>query len=524
MKLFLSLFLLSTPFTLFSQIKRQAVIKIDAAVQTEINPFQYGQFIEHLGRAITGGIYDEHSPLSDQEGFRKDVLEKVKELRTPLLRYPGGTFTKIYHWEDGIGPKAARKKRKNLIWGGIEDNHFGTAEFISYCRKLNAEPFLVVNMATGTPEEAANWVEYCNGTDDTYYANLRRKDGFNEPFNVKYWGIGNEESAETDAGRHQDPELYIKDTWQFLKLMKLQDNSLKFVLVGNSEDVTWSSKVLQQLGPVCDFLSIHLYSIPKDTTFNSLISSIDEIEKPLVKMESLLAKTPSKVEQFNKWYRFPSRKEPIKLAIDEWGIWDLSSGKGKGNYQMEYQYNWSHALGVATFMNLFQRHSSSIGMATWAQTVNVLAPIMTNTDGSYRQTVFTPLKAFRNYAGKYDLQTDVESEDTAGGFKTLNVSSSITGDGRRLTLTIVNRDVANTVQTSVEIEHLPAPFKRALLKKIAYTAENLYAVNTFENENSVKTTEKSEKIIGNKINISLPPASFNVIVLEAQDGIEKKRK
>lgn len=148
MKPFLYLFLLLSPFFLFAQHKKQAVIKIDAAVQTEINPFQYGQFIEHLGRAITGGIYDEHSPLSDQDGFRTDVLEKVKELRTPLLRYPGGTFTKIYHWEDGIGPKADRKKRKNLIWGGVEDNHFGTAEFIRYCRKLNAEPFLVVNMAT----------------------------------------------------------------------------------------------------------------------------------------------------------------------------------------------------------------------------------------------------------------------------------------------------------------------------------------------------------------------------------------
>lgn len=524
MKPFLYLFLLLSPFFLFAQHKKQAVIKIDAAVQTEINPFQYGQFIEHLGRAITGGIYDEHSPLSDQDGFRTDVLEKVKELRTPLLRYPGGTFTKIYHWEDGIGPKADRKKRKNLIWGGVEDNHFGTAEFIRYCRKLNAEPFLVVNMATGTPEEAANWVEYCNGTEDTYYANLRRRDGFKEPFNVKYWGIGNEESAETDAGRHQDPELYIKDTWQFLKLMKLQDNSLKFILVGNSEDIAWSSKVLQQLGPVCDFLSIHLYSIPKDTTFNSLISSIDEIEKPLVKMEALLAKIPAKVERFNKWYRFPSRKEPIKLAVDEWGIWDLSSGKGKGNYQMEYQYNWSHALGVATFMNLFQRHSSSIGMATWAQTVNVLAPIMTNAEGSYRQTVFTPLKAFRDYAGKYDLQTTVESENTDAGFKTLDVSSSIAEDGRQLTLTIVNRDVINTVQSFIEIEHLPVQFKTGILKKIAYTAENLYAVNTFNNENSIKTSEKSEKITGNKMNVSLSPASFNVIVLQAQEIIKKKRK
>ena len=172
----------------FSQTPFATNITVDARQPAaEISTLQYGQFIEHLGRAIDGGIYDENSKLSDGDGFRMDVMEKVKELRTPILRYPGGTFTKIYHWEDGIGPKSGRKKRRNLIWGGVENNHFGTAEFVKYCRKIGAEPFLVVNMATGSPEEAANWVEYCNGTTDTYYANLRRADGYNEPFNVKYW-------------------------------------------------------------------------------------------------------------------------------------------------------------------------------------------------------------------------------------------------------------------------------------------------------------------------------------------------
>ena len=186
-----------------------------------VSPLIFGQFIEHLGRAIDGGIYQENSSLSDENGFRTDVLEKVKELYIPLLRYPGGTYTKIYHWKDGIGPKDERPRRPNLIWGGVEGNHFGTAEFITYCRAIGAEPFLVVNMATGTPEEAAHWVEYCNGTTDTHYANLRRAHGYEEPFDVQYWGIGNEESADADAGRHQRVETYVEDTWQFVKLMKL---------------------------------------------------------------------------------------------------------------------------------------------------------------------------------------------------------------------------------------------------------------------------------------------------------------
>lgn len=130
-----------------------------------------------MGRCIDGGIYQEGSHLSGSNGFRTDVLESMKDLKIPVLRFPGGTVTKIYHWQDGIGNKSDRPKRRNLIWGGTNDNHFGTAEFVDYCHQIEAEPFLVVNMATGTPEEASNWVEYCNGTADTFYANLRRSHG-----------------------------------------------------------------------------------------------------------------------------------------------------------------------------------------------------------------------------------------------------------------------------------------------------------------------------------------------------------
>ena len=510
--LFCLAFLLS--ITAFSQTPFKSEITIDATQKgQEISPLQYGQFIEHLGRAINGGIYDEHSKLSDSNGFRRDVLEKVKELRTPLLRYPGGTFTKIYHWEDGIGPKASRKKRKNLIWGGVEDNHFGTAEFIAYCRKIGAEPFLVVNMATGTPEEAANWVEYCNGTTDTYYANLRRNDGFEEPFNVKYWGIGNEEGAEPDMGRHQDLDVYIKDTWQFVKMMKLQDSSLKLVLVGNSEDLHWSRTVLDRLGPVCDYLSIHLYSIPADTSFNSLIQSIDHIERPLTQVDSLLAATPAEVENFSHWYRFPARSGPIKIAVDEWGIWDINSGKGKGAYNLEYQYNWSHALGVATFLNLFQRHSRSIGMATWAQTVNVLAPIMSDSAGSYRQTIFAPLKAFRDYAGQYNLPTQTTTYESSPGIRAIDAASSRSADSNQIILTIVNRDLDHAAEAIVHVKDQQRNQQRVTLKQISYTGKSLYGVNSATNENTVIKTEIKKNVDPASFRIVLSPASFTVIIL-----------
>jgi alpha-N-arabinofuranosidase len=517
MKISLFCFFSLLIFPAFSQNLKQASVKVDFEQKAvEISTLQYGQFIEHLGRAVNGGIYDEHSPMSDKEGFRKDVLEKVQELRTPLLRYPGGTFTKIYHWEDGIGAKSERKKRKNLIWGGFEDNHFGTAEFISYCRRIGAEPFLVVNMATGTAEEAANWVEYCNGTGDTYYANLRRSHGFKEPFNVKYWGIGNEEYAETDAGHDQDVQTYIKDSWFFVKLMKLQDPSLKLVMVGNSDDKKWNQEVLEQLGPVCDFLAVHLYAIPSDTTHATLVRSIDQFEKPLLEIESLLAGIPSKVTNFNSWYRFPPRQAAIQLAVDEWGIWDINSKKGKGLFQMEYQYNWSHALGVATFLNLFQRHSSSVGMATWAQTVNILAPVMTDSAGSYRQTIFTPLKAFRDFAGKYVLKTTAVSPDMEAGIKALDISCSVSDQADQIIFSIVNRDPLNAINTAITIDHLPEAFKKGTMRQITYTADHLNAANTFKNANAVRKKESRKKINVDKINSIIAPASFNIVILQKQ--------
>ena len=225
-----------------------------------ISPLLFGHFIEFIENCITGGVSDPGSPASDASGIRQDVLEKAMGLQPTLLRFPGGTYAGIYHWMDGIGPVANRRKRRNLIWGGINDNTFGTAEFVTYCRKLGAEPMLCVNMASGTAQEAADWVEYCNGEPGTYYADLRVADGFPEPFHVRYWCIGNESYAEPDLGAQHNPDRYIADAWEFTKHMKLMDPSLKLVYVGNPLDAAWNSRILESLAPVCDYLSIHHYS------------------------------------------------------------------------------------------------------------------------------------------------------------------------------------------------------------------------------------------------------------------------
>ncbi|MDQ8202186.1 hypothetical protein [Pelagicoccus sp. SDUM812003] len=281
----------------------QITVTIDDAT-AEISPLIYGQFIEHLGRAIYGGIYDEDSPLSDRNGFRKDVLEKIRNLNTPLFRYPGGTVTKIYHWEDGIGPKDERPVRRNLIWGGEDSNRFGTDEFMAYSDSIGAEPFLAVNMSTGTAEEASYWVEYCNADGNSYYANFRRANGHAAPYNVKYWGLGNEEAAEPDAGVLQDPNDYVEKAWYYAKLMKLQDPNIEFIMVGHDEH--WNQTILEGLDPIADYLSLHLYASSQGDSPYSLFASVASMEEK-VKTTAAQIKTltPATPEPLSKWYRFP---------------------------------------------------------------------------------------------------------------------------------------------------------------------------------------------------------------------------
>lgn len=516
MKYFLLLFCFQLfVWNMYAQPKREAQIVVDLKQSSnEISPLIYGQFIEFLGRCIDGGIYDENSALSNEQGFRKDVLKHVQGLKTPLLRFPGGTVVKIYHWKDGIGKKENRPKRKNLIWGGVMDHHFGTAEFISYCREIGAEPFLVVNMSTDSPTDASDWVEYCNGTGDTYWANLRRSHGYKEPFNVKYWGIGNEEYAEPDAGKHQKVDKYIEDSWQMIKLMKLQDPSIKITLVGNSEDLEWSRKVVSKMHPVCDFLALHFYSMPGDATHSTLFHSVDLFNEKLDSMRAILKMAPQKVQDFPMWYRFPARPEPLKLAIDEWGIWDIQSGKGTGAYNLEYPYNWSHALAVGKFLNMYQRNADIIGLATWAQTVNVLAPVMTTDQGSYCQTVYTPLQAYRQYCQQNNLPIIVNTGESKNKIKDIDATASISDDKKEITIAVLNLSENEPVRTNIDFSNFQNSGVLELKDQVIYTAPSLEAVNTMD-KNVVKETKINKNIQSNNgFEITLQPASINFLFFE----------
>lgn len=430
------LFFILPVFLPVAAMSQQAEIKINAA-QSEgtVSPLIYGQFIEYMGRCIDGGIFEENSTLSDERGFRMDVLEKVKELHPAILRFPGGTFVKTFHWEDGVGPKESRKAKKNLIWGGVNNFHFGICEFIAYCRELKCEPCLVVNLSTGSPDEAANLVEYCNGTENTYYANLRRAHGYPEPFHVKYWALGNEEGAEADAGRHQNPQKYVEDVWQFIKLMKLTDPSIKLIANGEGGNREWNKTVLDGLGNAVDYISYHFYAGGEQGKPYSIFRKIKMADTGLKQLGKFIKENyPDTVKNWQDWYRFPPRQNPIKIAFDEWGIWEWQEPP----YGTTNTYEWRSALATAQFLNLIIRNAKYVGMANWAQMVNILAPIMTNQSGSVRQTVFYPLKEYREKTLGECVSATVSSPLVEENLESLDVSATIDREKQLLTLTVVN--------------------------------------------------------------------------------------
>ena len=442
--------------------------------EKKVSPLIYGQFIEHLLNCINGGIYEPESPYADKTGIRLDVLEKAKALQPSILRFPGGTVTCLYHWEDAVGPAENRVRRKNLIWGGELDPAFGTAEFVQYCRRLGAEPMLCINMASGTPEEAGNWVEYCNGTGNTYYADLRRSHGFEEPFNVKYWCIGNECYAEPDIGTQDDVRIYIRDAREFIKFMKLTDKTIQTVLVGY-DDMNWNRAVLDALHPMCDYFSYHHYSGENRLGLYGPFHGERSLVDTLNKLSVLLSEYPETVENFNVWYRFPPRKEKIRLALDEWNIWNADSSE---TYGLDAVYNWRDAVWVASVLNDLI-NCEAVGIANMAQMVNVIAPICTSEKGAYYQTTAYPLLYYRKAMLGQRVPLNYVSpviSTPAGAIEAVNLCAVQHTDGH-LHIAAVNRDFASphTLQLDLsgncEVTVLTAP-----AESICTTEQNCVSV------------------------------------------------
>lgn len=384
----------------------------------------YSGFLEHIGRCIYGGISDPSNPndrllTPKPYSFRSDVIAALKPLDIPVFRYPGGNFTATYHWQDGIGPIDQRPVRLNLAWGGtVEDNSFGTDEFIVWCREhMNAEPYLCFNMGTGTFDEALAWVEYCNSTGKSHYAKLRREHtGHDRPHNVKYWGLGNEVWGPWQIAQTVSPHEYAEKALQWAKALKLLDPDIKLILCGKEGITAWDYEVIKHciqpatendLGvkqpPLIDFISIHMYTASNDYHEN--------VFAPLAAEQAIEA-TSALIDIACVENKIPAGQIRPTICFDEWNVWDPK--RAPGSEGAEERFTLSDALAVAVWLNVFIRQSERVGMACIAQTVNVISPLMTTKDGLVKQTTWWVYELFCRFMKGKRIQFALDCEGYTG--------------------------------------------------------------------------------------------------------------
>jgi alpha-L-arabinofuranosidase len=474
----------------------------------------FGNFIEHLGRCIYGGIYEEGSPLSDARGFRKDVLEAVRPLRVPLLRWPGGNFVSGYHWVDGVGPKDQRPRRTELAWYAEESNRFGTLDFIAYCREIGAEPFICVNMGSGTMDEAQAWVEYCNGTGNTSWANLRRQHGHPEPLRVKYWGLGNEMYGSWQIG-NLNAHDYVKKARGFATLMKRTDPSIVLIGCGQNGWSEWDEIVLGGLADLIDFHSIHLYTGSADH-YTTVFSS-HQAERAVRICAAL-------IERVRAAQRIA---HPIHIAFDEWNVWWRTRSHEDRVGGVEERYTLTDALAVATYLNGFIRHCDTVKIANLAQLVNAIAPVFTSPTGLFLQTIYHPLRLYAEHTREIGLDVHVSGETYAlapaqetgsegrvhhvaelGPFTLLDAAASCDAAGRQVTLAVVNRDAARAHQATIDLGGASAAGDLAIAE---VNGPDVRAMNTFERPRAVEAAERTGSAKGSRFEYEFPAHSITVL-------------
>jgi alpha-N-arabinofuranosidase len=470
----------------------------------------FGGFIEHLGRCIYGGIYDPGSALSDDRGFRADVLDQARLLRMPLLRWPGGNFVSNYHWTDGIGPRQQRPRRLELAWQAEEPNTFGTDEFVEYCRALGSEPYICLNMGTGTLEEALAWVEYCNGAGNTYWANLRRTNGHAEPYNIRYWGLGNEMWGDWQVG-HLTADEYVARARSWANALRRADRTIELVGCGRDGWSEWDRTVVDGLIRYVDYHSIHIYTGSPDYWNNVL--SPHQAERSL-RICAAIIERARHVQGVDR---------DVGIAYDEWNVWYRERGEGS---QLEEQYTLADALAVATFLNIFVRTGPSLRIANLAQLVNVIAPIFTRPDGLFVQTIFHPLRLFAEHTQAVSLDPTVVCDTIShtdppagirphrvgnlGPFKLLDVAATRDADGHRVPLTVVNRSPDTAVSTTIS-----AGGRLASSGAVVHVVDgpSPEASNSFARPHIVDVRTYSAPVEGSEYQHTFPPHSFTCIRL-----------
>lgn len=495
----------------------QARIRFDTnRVIGEVHPYVFGNFAEHLGRCIYGGIFEEGSPLSDAQGYRKDVIDAVRPLAVSVLRWPGGNFASGYNWRDGIGPRDARPVRPDHAWGALESNRFGTHEFLRYCEIIGAEPYVCINAGLGTVDDARQWVEYCNESRPTYWAQQRKKNGHEKPFHVKIWGLGNEIDGPWQLG-HKNAEDYAKFALEAAKAMRRADGSIKLIASGSSyfgpeiDWIGWNRRVLDVLKNEIDYISLHTYIGNPDDNLEKFLAVSQDIDNRIEVVEGLIKAAGNSQR----------RRRPIYIAFDEWNTW-YRARTGDTEYEiastgLEEHYNFEDALATGVFLNSFIRHAHIVKMANLAQLVNVIAPIFTNKEGLYLQTIYFPLVEYGKQRGHLSLDVQVSCPTYRIGRRPpvgyLDVSSTYDASEAAVYLNVLNRSEKMDITT--RIDHVGGRIGNQV-EVWEMNHPDLKATHTFGDDEKVRpsTQRISPRITDGGFSYRFPKHSLTILRIE----------
>ncbi len=502
--------------------KKFARITLDPDFQiSTIDNRIYGSFIEHLGRAVYGGIYQPEHPSADAQGFRQDVLDLVREINVPIVRYPGGNFVSNFFWEDSVGPVEERPRRLDLAWRSTEPNLIGVNEFAQWAKLANTDIMMAVNLGTRGIDAACNLLEYCNHPSGSQYADLRVSHGVAEPYKIKTWCLGNEMDGPWQVG-HKTAWEYGRLADETAKAMRQIDPEIQLVACGSSNTgmasyPQWEATVLEEAYNSVDYISLHTYYGNRINDTANFLAQSDDMDR--------FIKTVISTCDFVKAKK--RAKRDIMLSFDEWNVWfhsDAADNDTMSNrpwaiapHLLEDRYNFEDALLVGLMLITLIRHSDRVRMACLAQLVNVIAPIMTEENGpAWRQTIFYPYLHASRYGRGIALNTAqrVSRHDTKEFTDVTDVESTAVWnpDTQELTVFAVNRNLDFDITLESDLRGFPG---YTLTQHIVLEHEDFKAANSPNSQAvSPKTANDRDEQNGAILNSRLAAASWNVLRLK----------
>jgi len=483
-------------------------------VQGEVDPKVYGHFIENLMHCIYGGIWEDNPRVPViHRGMRVDVLEKVKQLKPPVTRWPGGLYADAYHWKNGIGPPEGRPVMFNPYWfilAPLDTNQFGTDEFMTFLDEVGGEAYINVNLGTGTPEEAAQWVEYTNGGVETEYGSLRAAYGHPEPYNVKYWGVGNETYGFWARG-YTDAAAYADRYGEFCEAMREKDPEIRFVAVGHDRE--WNRTVLEIAGEYVDYLAIHIY-IPQPFFFVDVEDSEEDyysiVASPLY-MNQILREVMATIEEVM------GADSDIRIALDEWNVWWSFLQLIESNFTLR------EGIFTAGVLNVFHRIGERMGMANIAQLVDVLGLLQTSETDVFHTPLFSVFELYVNHAEDTVVKAEVDSPTfrsrrmanipTFRHVPYIDCSATYDQEEKRLSMMVVNRHFDEGVRARI---HLKNFHPRQVATVWELNAPSPFSKNDFDRKDEVGIITKELRRVSSSFNYTFPPHSVSALVIQGE--------